>query len=116
MTYTSSIFYFLLVKYTRNFWHPFLAPLAPELPFWRHITWVVQRPCHDVSKVLHGRRTDFQNTASTRWAELSVQKCATSIICFVYSRLFGLGSIGEGRDGDFCRQSECCSEEFLARC
>ena len=108
-----SLFNFLLVEYTRNFWHPLLAPLAPELPFRRQIARVVQCPCHDVSKVLHGRCTYFQNTASASWTELSVQKCTTPVICFVYCGLFGLRGIGEGGDWDFGCQSECRSEEFL---
>lgn len=109
-----SLFYLLLVKYPRHFWHPLLAPLAPEFPFWRQIAWVIQCPCHDISKIIHRRCTDFQDTASACGAELSVQSCATPVICFVYGRLFRLGSIGEGGDWDFCCQSECCSEKFLA--
>lgn len=110
-----SLFYLLLVEYPRYFWHPLLAPLAPKFPLWRQIARVIQCPCHDISKVLHRRCTDFQDTASACGAKFSVESCATPVICFVYGRFFGLGSIGEGGHRDFCCQSECCSEEFLAR-
>lgn len=111
----TSFFYLLLVKYTRHFWHPLLAPLAPEFPFRRQVARVIQRPRHDISKVLHRRCTDFQNPASACRAELAVQSCATPVICFVNGRLFGLGSIAEGRNWNLCCQSKRCSEEFLAR-
>ena len=111
---TPSLFYLLLVKYTWHFWHPLLAPLAPKLPFGWQITGVIQRPRHDISKVFHRRRTNFQDSAPTCGAELPMQSGTTPIICFVYGRFFGLGSITEGGDRDFRRQSECRAEEFLA--
>lgn len=101
------------MKYSRNLGHPGLSLATEELALRWQSPGIVQRPCHDVSKMFHCSLSHLENTATAGWAKFPVQHDAASIVGLMDGGLLALGGIGERGGRNFGRQAKRAAKESL---